>query len=313
MSDEKSKIIYTKTDEAPMLATHSFLPIVNAFVKNADVEIETKDISLAARVLALFPEYLEENQRVNDALSELGELVRNPEANIIKLPNISASVPQLVSTIKELQVKGFNIPSYPADAKTDEEKEVQIKYNKVKGSAVNPVLREGNSDRRAPKAVKNYAKINPHSMGEWSSDSKTHVATMSEGDFHHNEKSVCVENATDVKIELFTNEGSTVLKEITPLLAKEIIDASVMSKRFLLSFLDREIKDAKDSNILLSLHMKATMMKVSDPIIFAHAVNVFFADLIVKHQDTFNELGVDFKNGFGDLINKLQNTSSEKR
>jgi len=313
MSDEKSKIIYTKTDEAPMLATHSFLPIVNAFVKNADVEIETKDISLAARVLALFPEYLEENQRVNDALSELGELVRNPEANIIKLPNISASVPQLVSTIKELQVKGFNIPSYPSDAKTDEEKEVQIKYNKVKGSAVNPVLREGNSDRRAPKAVKNYAKINPHSMGEWSSDSKTHVATMSEGDFHHNEKSVCVENATDVKIELFTNEGSTVLKESTPLLSKEIIDASVMSKRFLLSFLDREIKEAKDSNILLSLHMKATMMKVSDPIIFAHAVNVFFADLIVKHQDTFNELGVDFKNGFGDLINKLQNTSSEKR
>jgi isocitrate dehydrogenase len=313
MSDEKSKIIYTKTDEAPMLATHSFLPIVNAFVKNADVEIETKDISLAARVLALFPEYLEENQRVNDALSELGELVRNPEANIIKLPNISASVPQLVSTIKELQVKGFNIPSYPADAKTDEEKEVQIKYNKVKGSAVNPVLREGNSDRRAPKAVKNYAKINPHSMGEWSSDSKTHVATMSEGDFHHNEKSVCVENATDVKIELFTNEGSTVLKEITPLLAKEIIDASVMSKRSLLSFLDREIKDVKDRNILLSLHMKATMMKVSDPIIFAHAVNVFFADLIVKHQDTFNVLGVDFKNGFGDLINKLQNTSSEKR
>ncbi|MBT5859167.1 MAG: NADP-dependent isocitrate dehydrogenase [Flavobacteriales bacterium] len=313
MSDEKSKIIYTKTDEAPMLATHSFLPIVNAFVKNADVEIETKDISLAARVLALFPEYLEENQRVNDALSELGELVRNPEANIIKLPNISASVPQLVSTIKELQVKGFNIPSYPADAKTDEEKEVQIKYNKVKGSAVNPVLREGNSDRRAPKAVKNYAKINPHSMGEWSSDSKTHVATMSEGDFHHNEKSVCVENATDVKIELFTNEGSTVLKEITPLLAKEIIDASVMSKRSLLSFLDREIKDVKDRNILLSLHMKATMMKVSDPIIFAHAVNIFFADLIVKHQDTFNVLGVDFKNGFGDLINKLQNTSSEKR
>ena len=313
MSDEKSKIIYTKTDEAPMLATHSFLPIVNAFVKNADVEIETKDISLAARVLALFPEYLDENQRVNDALSELGELVRNPEANIIKLPNISASVPQLVSTIKELQVKGFNIPSYPADAKTDEEKEVQIKYNKVKGSAVNPVLREGNSDRRAPKAVKNYAKINPHSMGDWSSDSRTHVATMSEGDFHHNEKSVCVENATDVKIELFTNEGSTVLKESTPLLAKEIIDASVMSKRFLLSFLDREIKDAKDSNILLSLHMKATMMKVSDPIIFAHAVNIFFADLIVKHQDTFNELGVDFKNGFGDLINKLQNTSSEKR
>ena len=237
MSDKRSKIIYTKTDEAPMLATHSLLPIVNAFTAKAGVEVETKDISLAARVLALFPEYLEENQRVNDALAELGELVKKPEANIIKLPNISASVPQLVATIKELQAKGFNIPSYPAEAKTDEEKAIQLKYNKVKGSAVNPVLREGNSDRRAPKAVKNYAKVNPHSMGEWSKDSKTHVATMSEGDFHHNEKSVCVENATDVKIELFTTDGNTVLKASTPLLAKEIIDASVMSKKALLAFL----------------------------------------------------------------------------
>ncbi|MDP7567063.1 MAG: NADP-dependent isocitrate dehydrogenase [Flavobacteriales bacterium] len=313
MSDSKSKIIYTKTDEAPMLATHSLLPIVNAFTAKAGVEVETKDISLAARVLALFPEYLEENQRVNDALAELGELVKKPEANIIKLPNISASVPQLVATIKELQAKGFNIPSYPADAKTEEEKAIQLKYNKVKGSAVNPVLREGNSDRRAPKAVKNYAKVNPHSMGAWSSDSKTHVATMCEGDFHHNEKSVCVENATDVKIELFTTDGNTVLKESTPLLAKEIIDASVMSKKALLSFLENEIAAAKDSGILLSLHMKATMMKVSDPIIFSHAVNVFFADLIAKHKTTFNELGVDFKNGFGDLITKLQNTSAEKR
>ena len=313
MSDKRSKIIYTKTDEAPMLATHSLLPIVNAFTGKAGVEVETKDISLAARVLALFPEYLEENQRVNDALAELGELVKKPEANIIKLPNISASVPQLVATIKELQAKGFNIPSYPAEAKTDEEKAIQLKYNKVKGSAVNPVLREGNSDRRAPKAVKNYAKVNPHSMGAWSSDSKTHVATMCEGDFHHNEKSVCVENATDVKIELFTTDGNTVLKESTPLLAKEIIDASVMSKKALLSFLENEIAAAKDSGILLSLHMKATMMKVSDPIIFSHAVNVFFADLIAKHKTTFNELGVDFKNGFGDLIAKLQNTSAEKR
>lgn len=313
MSDKRSKIIYTKTDEAPMLATHSLLPIVNAFTAKAGVEVETKDISLAARVLALFPEYLEENQRVNDALAELGELVKKPEANIIKLPNISASVPQLVATIKELQAKGFNIPSYPTEAKTDEEKAIQLKYNKVKGSAVNPVLREGNSDRRAPKAVKNYAKVNPHSMGEWSKDSKTHVATMSEGDFHHNEKSVCVENATDVKIELFTTDGNTVLKASTPLLAKEIIDASVMSKKALLAFLENEIADAKDSGILLSLHMKATMMKVSDPIIFSHAVNVFFADLIAKHKTTFNELGVDFKNGFGDLISKLQNTSSEKR
>ena len=313
MSDKRSKIIYTKTDEAPMLATHSLLPIVNAFTAKARVEVETKDISLAARVLALFPEYLEENQRVNDALAELGELVKKPEANIIKLPNISASVPQLVATIKELQAKGFNIPSYPAEAKTDEEKAIQLKYNKVKGSAVNPVLREGNSDRRAPKAVKNYAKVNPHSMGEWSSDSKTHVATMCKGDFHHNEKSVCVENATDVKIELFTTDGNTVLKESTPLLAKEIIDSSVMSKKALLTFLQTEMKDAKDSGILLSLHMKATMMKVSDPIIFSHAVNVFFADLIAKHKKTFNALGVDFKNGFGDLIVKLQNTSAEKR
>ena len=313
MSDKISKIIYTKTDEAPMLATHSLLPIVNAFTAKAGVEVETKDISLAARVLALFPEYLEENQRVNDALAELGDLVKKPEANIIKLPNISASVPQLAATIKELQAKGFNIPSYPAEAKTDEEKAIQLKYNKAKGSAVNPVLREGNSDRRAPKAVKNYAKVNPHSMGEWSKDSKTHVATMCEGDFHHNEKSVCVENATDVKIELFTTDGYTVLKESTPLLAKEIIDSSVMSKNALLTFLHTEMKDAKDSGILLSLHMKATMMKVSDPIIFSHAVNVFFADLIAKHKTTFNELGVDFKNGFGDLISKLQDTSSEKR
>ena len=313
MSDSKSKIIYTKTDEAPMLATHSLLPIINAFTAKAGVEVETKDISLAARVLALLPEYLEENQRVNDALAELGELVKKPEANIIKLPNISASVPQLVATIKELQAKGFNIPSYPEGAKTEEEKAIRLKYNKVKGSAVNPVLREGNSDRRAPKAVKNYAKVNPHSMGAWSSGSRTHVATMSEGDFHHNEKSVCVENAIDVKIELFTTDGNIVLKESTSLLAKEIIDASVMSKKALLVFLENEMNDAKDSGILLSLHMKATMMKVSDPIIFSHAVNVFFSDLIATHKTTFNELGVDFKNGFGDLIAKLQNTSAEKR
>jgi isocitrate dehydrogenase len=314
MSNQKSKIIYTKTDEAPMLATHSLLPIINAFAAHAGVEIETKDISLAARVLSAFPTYLQENQRVDDALQELGELVKKPEANIIKLPNISASVPQLVAVIQELQSKGYAIPSYPDAPKNDEDKEVKLRYDKIKGSAVNPVLREGNSDRRAPKAVKNYAKVNPHSMGVWSADSKSHVATMQSGDFYHNEKSVCVEKATDVKIELFSVDGTvTNLKASTPLLAKEIIDTTIMSKKALLAFLEAEIKQAKEQGILLSLHLKATMMKVSDPIIFAHVVRIFFKDLIAKHETTFNELGVDFKNGFGDLIAKLKNTSSEKR
>ena len=314
MSNQKSKIIYTKTDEAPMLATHSLLPIINAFSAHAGVEIETKDISLAARVLSAFPTYLQENQRVDDALQELGELVKKPEANIIKLPNISASVPQLVAVIQELQSKGYAIPSYPDAPKNDEDKEVKLRYDKIKGSAVNPVLREGNSDRRAPKAVKNYAKVNPHSMGVWSADSKSHVATMQSGDFYHNEKSVCVEKATDVKIELFSVDGTvTNLKASTPLLAKEIIDTTIMSKKALLAFLEAEIKQAKEQGILLSLHLKATMMKVSDPIIFAHVVRIFFKDLIAKHETTFNELGVDFKNGFGDLIAKLKNTSSEKR
>ncbi len=314
MSKQNSKIIYTKTDEAPMLATHSLLPIVNAFVASAGVNIETKDISLAARALSAFPEYLSESQRVDDALAELGSLVKKPEANIIKLPNISASVPQLVAVIEELQGKGFPIPSYPDAPKDAKEKEIKLRYDKIKGSAVNPVLREGNSDRRAPKAVKNYAKVNPHSMGEWKSSSKSHVATMSGGDFFHNEKSVCVENATDIKIEFFATDGSVAtLKASTPLLAKEIIDATIMSKKALLAFLEAEIKDAKESNILLSLHMKATMMKVSDPIIFAHVVRVFFKDLIAKHTATFNELGVDFKNGFGDLISKLDDISADKR
>ena len=314
MSDIKSKIIYTKTDEAPMLATHSLLPIINAFTGKAGINVETKDISLAARVLSAFPEYLKENQRVNDALSELGELVKKPEANIIKLPNISASVPQLKATIAELQSKGLNVPDYPESLSSEEEKKIQARYNKLKGSAVNPVLREGNSDRRAPKAVKNYAKINPHSMGKWKSNSRTHVATMTEGDFFHNEKSVCIDRSTDVKIELFGNDDDvTVLKANTSLLTKEIIDTSVMSKKALLTFLESEIKDAKEQGILLSLHMKATMMKVSDPIIFAHAVRIFFKDLVSKHETTFDQLGVDFKNGFGDLISKLQNTSSEKR
>ena len=312
--DSNSKIIYTKTDEAPMLATHSLLPIIKAFSSKAGVFIETKDISLSARILANFADYLEEDQRVEDALSVLGELVKDPLANIIKLPNISASVPQLIATIDEIQSKGFKIPNYPEYPKDDAEKTIQARYNKVKGSAVNPVLREGNSDRRAPKAVKNYAKINPHNMGKWQSDSRTHVATMKEGDFFHNEKSICIKNDTEVNIEFHNDGGSiSILKERIPLLSNEIIDSSVMSKTSLLSFLEKEIKHAKDSGILLSLHMKATMMKVSDPIIFSHAVSIFFKDLIRKHQSTFNSLGIDFKNGFGDLISKIQVLPFEKK
>ena len=314
MSNQRSKIIYTKTDEAPMLATHSLLPIINAFAAHAGIEIETKNISLASRVLSAFPTYLQENQRVDDALQELSELVKKPEANIIKLPNISASVPQLVAVIKELQNKGYAIPSYPAAPKNAKDEQVKLRYDKIKGSAVNPVLREGNSDRRAPKAVKNYAKVNPHSMGVWSTDSKSHVATMQSGDFYHNEKSLCVEKATDVKIELFSHDGRvTTLKASNPLLEKEIIDTTIMSKKSLLAFLEFEIKEAKEQGILLSLHLKATMMKVSDPIIFAHVVRIFFKDLIAKHETTFKKLGVDFKNGFGDLITKLKNTPLEKR
>ena len=296
MTDHKSKIIYTKTDEAPFLATHSLLPIIENFTAKAGIKVEIKDISLAARVLAVFPDFLEEHQRVNDALAELGEMVKTPEANIIKLPNISASVPQLTATIEELQSKGYAIPSYPELPANEEEKSIKVRYDKVKGSAVNPVLREGNSDRRAPGAVKSYAKVNPHSMGAWSANSKSHVATMDTGDFHHNEKSTCVANATAVKIELFGKDGNTTtLKEKVSLLDKEVIDATVMSKKALLAFLEREIQDAKAQGILLSLHMKATMMKVSDPIIFGHAVSVFFKDLITKHQDILNDLGVDFK------------------
>ncbi len=297
-----------------MLATHSLLPIIQAFSKKAGVLIDIVDISLAARVLAAFPDYLKECQRVNDGLAELGKLVANPAANIIKLPNISASLPQLIATIHELQSKGFQIPSYPESPKNDKEKEIQARYDKVKGSAVNPVLREGNSDRRAPKAVKNYAKINPHKMGEWTSKSRTHIATMSEGDFFHNEQSVCVEDNSEVRIEFHKKDGSvSVLKDKIFLLSKEIIDSSVMSKTSLLSFLEKEIKDARDSNILLSLHMKATMMKVSDPIIFSHVVNVFFKDLINKHELIFNNIGVDFKNGFGDLLSKMKDLSPEKQ
>ncbi|WP_299440457.1 NADP-dependent isocitrate dehydrogenase [uncultured Aquimarina sp.] len=307
MGIESSKIVYTKTDEAPALATYSFLPIVKKFTKAANIDIETKDISLAARILAIFPENLSDKQKQVNALAELGELALKKEANIIKLPNISASVPQLKAAIAELQLQGFNIPNYPEEPGNDAEKEIKNRYNKIKGSAVNPVLREGNSDRRAPKPVKQYARKNPHSMGAWSSDSKTHVATMASGDFRSNEKSVTVAEAGDVKIEFVdTNGNTTILKEKTALLASEIIDASVMSKKALISFLEEQIADAKDKNVLFSLHMKATMMKVSDPIIFGHAVEVFFKDVFQKHGETLEEIGVEVNNGFGDLINKLK-------
>ena len=307
-----SKIIYTKTDEAPMLATHSLLPIVKSFVSKANVEIELKDISLAGRILASFSHCLDEQQKVDDALTELGLLVFNPKANIIKLPNISASVPQLVAAIEELQAKGFDIPSYIERPETDEEKVNQSIYNKIKGSAVNPILREGNSDRRAPKAVKNYAKVNPHSMGEWKADSKTHVATMKVGDFHNNEKSICVSKNSTVEIQHHAENGDiTVLKSDINLEANEIIDAAFMSKKALLKFIHQEIKDAKENDVLFSLHMKATMMKVSDPIIFGYVVDAYFEEIITKYGDKLNELGVDFRNGFGDLIDKIQTLSKE--
>ncbi|GEQ85821.1 isocitrate dehydrogenase, NADP-dependent [Patiriisocius marinistellae] len=308
-----AKIIYTKTDEAPFLATHSFLPIIKAFTAPSNIDIETRDISLAARILANFPEYLNEDQRVNDALAELGALAKTPEANIIKLPNISASIPQLVSAIEELQAKGFAIPDFPEEPSNDKEKEILSTYNKIKGSAVNPVLREGNSDRRAPKAVKNYAKKNPHRMGAWSKDSKTHVSTMSSGDFRHNEKSVTIADKGSVKIELSTTAGKKVtLKDNISVLDGEIIDASVMSKNALLSFLQEQVKDAGEKGLLFSLHMKATMMKVSDPIIFGHAVETYFADLFKKYDTEFEKIGVDVRNGFGDLVGKLDELPVEK-
>ncbi|WP_417200413.1 NADP-dependent isocitrate dehydrogenase [Bizionia sp.] len=309
-----STIIYTKTDEAPALATASFLPIIKAFAKPSGITIETKDISLAARILANFPDFLTEDQRVDDALTFLGDLVKRPEANIIKLPNISASVPQLNSAIKELQDKGYKLPNYPEEVKNDQDKDVKSRYDKIKGSAVNPVLREGNSDRRAPKAVKNFAKKHPHSMGAWSKDSKTNVATMSEGDFAHNEKSVTLDAATSVKIIHTDLSGTkTILKNDFPLLKGEIIDGTVLSKKALLNFLETEIEDAKATNVLFSLHMKATMMKVSDPIIFGHAVRVFFKDVFAKYQDDFNKIGVDVNNGFGDLIRNLSELPDAKR
>ncbi len=309
-----SKIIYTKTDEAPALATRSFLPIVEAFVKSSRIAIETKDISLAARILAVFPDFLKEEQRVSDDLAILGEMAKQPETNIIKLPNISASIPQLKAAIKELQAKGFALPDYPSVPANAAEEDIKNRYDKIKGSAVNPVLREGNSDRRAPKAVKNYAKNNPHSMGEWTSDSKTHVATMTAGDFAHNETSVTLDAATDVSITHTDANGATItLKEGLSLLKGEIIDATKMSKKALLSFFEKEIADAKAQGILFSLHMKATMMKVSDPIIFGHAVKVFFKDVFAKHGETLEALGVNVNSGFGNLLEKIQELPEAQR
>lgn len=303
---KKSTIIYTKTDEAPFLATHSLLPIIRSFTSRVGINIETRDISLAGRILAQFPELLEADQRVNDDLAELGQLVKTPEANIIKLPNISASVPQIVAAVKELQSKGYALPDYPENPGNDAEKEIKAKYDRAKGSAVNPVLREGNSDRRAPRAVKEFAKQHPHSMGAWSKDSKTHVATMKSGDFRSNEKSVTVADAGAVRIEHTAANGTkTILKEKVDLLSGEVIDATVMSKKALLNFLAEQVKDAKDKGVLFSLHMKATMMKVSDPIIFGHAVRIFFKELFDQHGPALKTAGVNVNNGFGDLINKL--------
>lgn len=309
---EKSKIVYTWTDEAPMLATHSFLPIVKAFTKTADIEISPKDISLSGRILANFPEFLNEDQKVEDALAELGKLATTPEANIIKLPNISASVPQLDAAIAELQQQGFAVPNYPAEPKNADEEAIKAKYAKVLGSAVNPVLREGNSDRRAPKAVKNYAKAHPHKMGTWTADSKTKVAHMTAGDFYGSEKSVTVENESQFKIEFFGRDGSVkLLKDLSPLQAGEIIDTSVMNLAALKSFAADAIAEAKSENILISAHLKATMMKISDPIIFGAIVQTYFSDVFTKYADLFNELDINPNNGLQDLFDKISGNEKE--
>ena len=310
----QSTIIYTHTDEAPALATQSLLPIVRAFGKHAGIEFQTADISLAGRILAAFPEYLQENQRIADALAQLGELVTKPEANVIKLPNISASMPQLNAAIAELQAKGFAVPAYPTNPQNDEEREIQARYDRIKGSAVNPVLREGNSDRRAPKAVKNFAKKYPHSMGAWTADSKSHVATMQSGDFFHNEQSVTVPEATTVRIVHTDKAGKTTeLRKPLPLKAGEIIDATVLSKKALVQFLQEQVKDAKEQGVLFSLHMKATMMKVSDPIIFGHAVKVFFAPVFEQYGEQLAAAGVNVNNGFGNLLANLDKLDAATR
>ncbi len=307
-----SKIYYTLTDEAPMLATHSFLPIVKAFTQSADIEIAVPDISLSGRILANFPEFLKEDQKIGDALAELGELATKPEANIIKLPNISASIPQLEAAISELQAKGFAVPNYPAEPKTEDEKAIKTKYAKVLGSAVNPVLREGNSDRRAPKAVKNYAKANPHRMGNWASDSKTDVAHMNNGDFYGTETSTTLENATKYKIVFKGNDGSEkLLKDFAPLKAGEVIDSSVMNLNALKSFVKEAIAEAKNRNVLLSAHLKATMMKVSDPIIFGAIVETFFSEVFEKYAETFKSLDINPNNGLANLYDKITGIPQE--
>ncbi|MFQ5587579.1 MAG: NADP-dependent isocitrate dehydrogenase [Nitrospiria bacterium] len=314
MQTQKPKIIYTETDEAPALATYSFLPMIEAFAGPCGVAVEKRDISLSGRIIANFPENLTEAQRIPDELTALGELAKTPEANIIKLPNISASIPQLKAAIKELQEKGYNIPDYPEEPKTEAEKAIKTRYAKVLGSAVNPVLREGNSDRRAPLSVKAYAKKNPHRMGAWTADSKTHVAHMTAGDFRNNEKSVTVSEATDARIEFVDQGGAvTVLKEKVPLQAGEVMDATFMSRRALREFLEAQIEDAKAQGILFSLHMKATMMKVSDPIIFGNAVTVYFKDVFEKHADTLEKLSVDPNNGLGDLYAKIKNLPEDQQ
>ena len=309
-----STIIYTLTDEAPLLATCAFLPIIRTFTRAAGVRVESSDISVAARILSNFPEYLTPEQRVPDTLTELGKKTLEPDANIIKLPNVSASVPQLVAAIKELQGKGYRIPDYPGDPKTDEEKAIKARYTKCTGSAVNPVLREGNSDRRAPRAVKEYARKNPHSMAEWAQASRTHVSHMHSGDFYNGEKSTTLDHARDVKMELITTSGKTlVLKPKVALQAGEIIDSMFMSKKALCAFYEREIEDARKHGVMFSLHVKATMMKVSHPIVFGHCVRIFYKDAFAKHGKLFDSLGVNVNNGMVDLYNKIATLSESQR
>lgn len=314
MSKQNPTIIYTETDEAPALATYSLLPIIRAYAQASDIDVEVKDISLSGRIIASFGDHLQPEQQQEDALTTLGELAKTPEANIIKLPNISASIPQLRAAIKELQAQGYPLPDYPDEPQNDKEREIKARYDKIKGSAVNPVLREGNSDRRAPASVKQYVRKNPHSMGEWHADSKSHVSSMSEGDFYGSEKSVTVAKSCKVDISLHGDDGSTTqLKTSLPLLAGEVVDAAVMSKAALVSFLEQQVQDAKEQGVLLSIHMKATMMKVSDPIIFGHMVKVFYQPVFDKYGQLFDELGIDPNNGVGDVYSKIQQLPDAQR